>query len=384
MLLSFGEYETAFTPRSAKREVFIVDDEFDDMDIPAEVLGPDMEIIGLESASAMFSAVYKGHRPEMIFLDTDLSDADGFEVLEQLKTDPLTKNTPVVMVTAKHDQNSALKAIRSGAVDFLPKPFLALMLPSRVNLHLKIKEQQEIIREQERVIKEQTQKLAQCREFLDEAVSLRTGQMSSLQSAILQTVSDLVTWPKEGAPTVRGEHQNMAAFLEALYERGITLEEGGTAVDRDIILQSARLHDVGKLAIESSILNKPGRLTTVEFEAVKKHPLLGVDMLGSVESGKDVFQFLKYAKVFAGTHHERWDGTGYPLGLRGAEIPLPGRVMAIADVYEGLTRVSPWKKPFPHEMAVRKIIASKGTQFDPVLVDVFADVADTFCAAYQS
>ncbi|MDR2366606.1 MAG: response regulator [Deltaproteobacteria bacterium] len=364
--------------RSAKKEIFVVDDEFADLGIEEDACGQGFSVVGFESAATMFSAISRGRRPEMIFLDTDMPGTDGFEALEQLKAGSVTKNIPVVMVTAKHDQASALAALRAGAVDYLPKPFLGLMLPGRVDLHLTIKEQRETIVAQERKIKEQARKLAECRDFLDEAVSLRTGQMASLQSAILQAVSDLVTWPNGVDRESRRDHAKLRVFLEALYERGIALEEGGASVDRDIILQSARLHDVGKLAIEGSILNKPGRLTAEEFETVKLHPLLGVDMLEGVQGSKDVYQFLRYAKVFAGTHHERWDGTGYPHGLKGTDIPMAGRVMAIADVYDGLTRISPWKKPFTHDMAVRTIVGSKGTHFDPVLVEVFADVADSF------
>jgi putative two-component system response regulator len=378
MFLSFGYDKTILESPSVKKEIFVVDDDFSEHNIPEDICGPDFDVVGLESASQMFSAIANGRLPAMIFLDCDLPDTDGFEALELLKNNPLTKNVPVVMVTAKHDQTSALKALSSGAVDYIVRPYLALMLPSRVSLHLEIQEQRQTIRKQKTIIKEQNYKLSQCRAFLDQAVSERIGQMSSLQSAILQTVSDLATWRDGVLQYSNQRHHQLSVFLEALYERGIALEGGEAAVDRDIILQSARLHDVGKLAIDESILNKPGRLTSEEFEVVKKHALLGVDMLDRVESGQDIHQFLRYAKVFAGTHHERWDGAGYPHGLKGRQIPMPGRVMAIADVYDGLTRSCPWKKPFTHDLAVRKIVNGKGLQFDPVLVEVFSDIAHAF------
>jgi putative two-component system response regulator len=378
MFLSFGYDKTIVESPLVKKEIFVVDDEFAESEIPEDICGRDFSVVGLDSASKMFSAIANGRLPAMIFLDADLPDTDGFEALELLKNNPLTKNVPVVMVTAKHDQASALKALSSGAVDYVARPYLLLMLPSRVGLHLKIEQQRQTIRKQKSVIKEQNYKLSQCRAFLDQAVNDRTGQMSSLQSAILQTVSDLATWRDGVIQNSSQRHYQLSVFLEALYERGIALEGREAAVDRDIILQSARLHDIGKLAIEESILNKPGRLTPEEFEVVKKHALLGVDMLDRVENSQDIYQFLRYAKVFAGTHHERWDGAGYPHGLKGTQIPMAGRVMAIADVYDGLTRSSPWKKPFSHDLAVRKIVNGKGLQFDPVLVDVFSDIAHAF------
>jgi putative two-component system response regulator len=381
MLAALPHNASSFEQASGKKEIFLVDDEFVDHDIDSDACGPDYKIVGFCSTYKMFEAVSRGHRPSIIFLDTDLPDTDGFEALGQLKSEALTKNIPVVMITAKHDQASALKAVKSGAVDFVPRPYLKLLLPSRVALHLKLKDQQEVIKKQQVIIKEQALKLSRCRSILNEAVSQRTDRMSTLQSAILQTVSDLISWPIGADPKNRPHHHYLEVLLDALNERGLSLSDGGAFIDRDIAVQSARLHDVGKLAIETSIINKPGKLTAEEFEKVKKHTLLGVDMLERVGNNKDINQFLRYAKVFAGNHHEKWDGSGYPRGLRGDSIPMAGRVMAIADAYDGMTSNRPWKKPLSHEEAAREIISAKGTHFDPALIDVFSDVVDSFDAA---
>jgi putative two-component system response regulator len=148
--------------------------------------------------------------------------------------------------------------------------------------------------------------------------------------------------------------------------------------DIELMLQSSQLHDVGKIAIADSILNKPGRLTPEEFEEIKRHSAIGVQIIERIEANTSESEFLKYAKVFAGTHQEKWDGTGYPMGLAGEDIPLQGRLMAIADVYDALVSDRPYKKAFTHEEAVRIILEGKGTHFDPVLVDVFEQVADQF------
>jgi putative two-component system response regulator len=148
--------------------------------------------------------------------------------------------------------------------------------------------------------------------------------------------------------------------------------------DIELLLQSSQLHDVGKIAISDSILKKPGRLTPEEFDDMKKHTTFGVQVIEKIEALTSESDFLKYAKIFAGTHHEKWDGTGYPAELRETEIPLQGRIMAIADVYDALTSERPYKKVFTHEEAVKIIREGRGTHFDPMLVDVFLETADAF------
>jgi putative two-component system response regulator len=135
---------------------------------------------------------------------------------------------------------------------------------------------------------------------------------------------------------------------------------------------------VGKIAISDSILNKPGRLTPEEFEEMKKHTTFGIQVIEQIEAAAEESDFLSFAKIFAGTHHEKWDGTGYPAGLRGEAIPLPGRLMAIADVYDALTSERPYKKSFPHGEAVQIIVEGRGTHFDPLLTDMFIREAEKF------
>jgi putative two-component system response regulator len=146
----------------------------------------------------------------------------------------------------------------------------------------------------------------------------------------------------------------------------------------ELLLQSSQLHDVGKIAISDTILNKPGKLSPGEFEEMKKHAAFGVEVIEKIEASTREKDFLKYAKIFAGTHHEKWDGTGYPKGLKGRAIPLPGRIMAVADVYDALISERPYKRAFTHEAAVGIITEGRGTQFDPVLVDLFAGVEEQF------
>jgi putative two-component system response regulator len=153
---------------------------------------------------------------------------------------------------------------------------------------------------------------------------------------------------------------------------------GGEVAGWDIklLLQSSQLHDVGKIAISDTILNKPGKLSAEEFEEMKKHAAFGVQIIEKIEASASASDFLKYAKIFAGTHHEKWDGTGYPRGLAGENIPLQGRIMALADVYDALASERPYKKAFSPAEALKIIRDGKGSQFDPVLTDTFIEVME--------
>jgi putative two-component system response regulator len=199
-----------------------------------------------------------------------------------------------------------------------------------------------------------------------------------LQGAVLRTVAELV----EYRDTVTGGHvERTQFFLERLVDslavQGVYTEEL-SGLEINLFLMSSQLHDVGKIAIKDEILMKPGALTDEEFEQMKKHTVLGVEIINRINGKSPSTTFLEYAKVLAGTHHEKWDGTGYPYGLEGRNIPLMGRLMAIADVYDALTHDRPYKKAFSHEDAVDIIRRGAGTQFDPELIKVFLSCEESF------
>jgi putative two-component system response regulator len=172
-------------------------------------------------------------------------------------------------------------------------------------------------------------------------------------------------------------------LVDKLIEENIYADEIA-AWDLDFLIPAAQLHDVGKIAISSDILNKPGKLTPQEFEEMKKHVTVGVEAIERIAGKMEEHAFLRHARIIAAAHHEKWDGSGYPAGLRGREIPLEGRLMAIADVYDALISTRSYKKPIPTQEAEKIIGEGRGSHFDPVLVDIFFMVADRFAEIAES
>ena len=219
-----------------------------------------------------------------------------------------------------------------------------------------------------------TQKIKGINENLQIIVEERTKKIVVLQNSILKTMSYLV----EYRDSITGEHiersQYGVKFLLDEIKKQKLFEEIINDWDINLILQSVQLHDIGKIAISDMILKKPGNLTKDEYEEMKKHAVFGVKIIERIEAESEESELLNHAKIFALTHHEKWDGTGYPNGLRGDNIPLQGRIMAIADVFDALISERPYKKAFAHEEAVKIIIDGKGTHFDPVLVDLFIKI----------
>jgi putative two-component system response regulator len=209
-------------------------------------------------------------------------------------------------------------------------------------------------------------------------VKEKTRAVLAMQNSVVKTVANLVEYRDE----VTGGHiERVHAYLEILLDAMAAQKVHLNEIeywDRDFFLQSSQLHDVGKISIRDSILLKPGKLTGDEFNVMKKHTLFGVQIIEEIEKGVPKSSFLTHAKIMAGTHHERWDGKGYPYGLAGETIPLEGRLMAIADVYDALVSVRPYKAPLPHEQAARIIAEGTGTQFDPQLTGIFCLVSDKF------
>jgi len=228
----------------------------------------------------------------------------------------------------------------------------------------------------DRVNETLTRKIMGINENLQNIVEERTQKIVKLQNSILKTMSNLVEYRDfvTGGHIERTQH-GVNLLLDEIKKQNLFAEIIDDW-DMNLILQSVQLHDVGKIAISDLILNKPAQLTQEEYEEMKKHTVFGFKIIERIEAESGESELLNHAKIFALTHHEKWDGTGYPNGLHGDNIPLQGRIMAVADVYDALISDRPYKKAFSHEEAVKIMIDGKGTQFDPVLVDLFIRIND--------
>jgi len=338
------------------KTIFVVDDNTVNLMTADKTLSDWYNVVTFASASAMFEFL-NSTIPDLILLDIMMPDIDGFEALKKLRSDSRYEDIPVIFLTSKNDASTEALGFEMGVMDFISKPFSGPVLLNRIKTHLHI---EEIITERTEMLKQRTEKLLR------------------LQNSMTSVLADLV----ENRDKLTGEHITRTTgyiriLIEAMIERGLYAEEM-SGWDIEAVISSARMHDLGKITVTDLILNKPGKLTNEEFEIIKTHAAEGEKIIDDIikESGDEVF--LKNAKLFAGYHHEWWNGNGYPRGLKETNIPLQGRIMAIADVYDALVSERPYKKSFTHEKAVEIILESKGKQFDPKIVDVFNEVNQLF------
>jgi len=353
-------------------KIILVDDNLANLTIGRNLLKTFYEVYPAPSATKLFE-ILENITADLILLDIEMPGMDGYEAMKRLKSDPRHKDIPVIFVTAKSDEASEMKGFDFGAVDYVSKPFSGPLLLKRI-------ENQLLIEQQKKELLANQAELKDYAENLEVKVHEKTAEVFNLQNAVLATVADLVEFRDE---RTGGHIARTQLFLKALIEEA--LREGVysdiiSKWDMDFFLPSAQLHDVGKIGISDTILNKPGRLTPEEFETMKTHVEIGVEAIEKIMSQTKEHAFLDHAVLIAGTHHEKWDGTGYPLGLSGNNIPIEGRLMAIADVYDALISVRPYKKAFTHEEACKIIEEGAGTHFDPEIVKVFTNVEDEFHA----
>jgi putative two-component system response regulator len=332
------------------KKIFIVDDNDTNRMAAKTALDDTYQTFALLSAAKMFKLAEK-ITPDLILLDVDMPEMDGFEALSILKTDEKLKSIPVVFLTAKSDPFIEIRGFEMGALDFILKPFSPPVLIKRIETHI----------ETDKLIKN----------------SLRA--VRKIHLATISVVANMV----EGRDKITGKHvERTQRYLEILVKELIRTETYSDEIlcwDMSLLIPSAQLHDVGKNFVSDSILNKPGKLTDEEFGLMKRHCVEGERIIEEIISKSEERDgFLIHAKRFAGFHHERWDGSGYPRGLAGEEIPLEGRIMAIADVYDALVSERPYKKPFTHEQAMNIITEESGTHFDPKIVGAFINVAEDF------
>ena len=329
----------------------------DDQQINVRILERILERAGYTHIKSITESVqtfsaYAEFHPDLILLDLMMPEMDGLEVIRRLQTVlPPDTFLPILMLTADTTSESKRRALEQGAHDFVTKPFDAVEVLLRIKNLL-------MIRFLYLQVQEQNQRLQNQNEILDEKVRERTAQLSMAQREIVERLAQANEYRDDHT----GAHIHRVGHLSALLAAQLGLPQDHV----DLIHQAATLHDVGKIAIADSILLKDSLLDEAERDKMRLHTILGAKLLGHGQS--DV---IRIAERIAYSHHERWDGLGYPNGLKGEEIPIEGRIVAVVDVFDALTHERPYKVAWPIQEALTEIERHSGGHFDPHVVAAF-------------
>jgi putative two-component system response regulator len=338
-------------PDTRMKEILVVDDNAASLkQIGTYLLGSYNFSMAKSGEQAL--RICERERPDLILLDIEMPNMNGFEVVEKLKINPMLENIPVIFLTGNRDTETEARGLRTGARDFIKKPVEKEILLHRLSLHLRISSYENYL--------------------ADSVVRLTEGFALS--------IANLIECRDENTG---GHVQRTSQYVEILgrhlLSRDFFVDElFGSALD--MIVRAAPLHDVGKISISDRILLKPGRLTEEEFAIMKTHAPLGAQMLKDMYERTPAQTYLRYARMIAASHHERFDGCGYPDGLSEEAIPLCGRIMAVADVYDALLDDRVYRKGMSHDEAAEIILDGRGSQFDPRIVDSFESCRSEFAA----
>lgn len=345
--------------------ILVVDDSAENLQLMSNMLESMYKVrVAKSGARALAIAAMEPH-PDLILLDVMMPEIDGYEVCERLKKNRATANIPIIFLTARTAIEDETHAFECGAVDFITKPVIPAVVLSRVHAQLQAKKVADILRDQ--------------KDFLEIEVQRRTRELTAIQDVTIMVMTSLAeTRDNETGNHIRRTQNYVKVLAKQLRARQEYVEQlSDSAIE--LLFKSAPLHDIGKVGIPDSILLKPGSLTEDEWVVMRTHTLLGKDSIDRAESelGLEV-DFLRAAKEIAVAHHEKWNGSGYPFGLKGEQIPLAARLMALADVYDALISRRVYKAPMSHDDAKLIIQQGSGTHFDPCVVDAFLEIHDEF------
>lgn len=334
---------------SVLKTLFIADGNAINLTLMEKALEEHYRVVTVSSVSKLFSLLAVG-RPDMILLNAEMPDMSGIDALARLKSLSYSSPIPVILWTDAPELYPEAACLMAGAVDYIQKPVSKEVLLCRIRIHLKS----------------------------SELVMTQLTSFQELQNNIVSILADMISQRDHatGGHILRTSTY-IRILLDAMAQRDVYTSDMRNWRSETIVT-SAQLHDVGKIVISDTILNKPGKLNEGEFSVIKTHTTEGERVIDRMVTQAGGGAFLSHAKVFAGSHHERWDGSGYPRGLKGEEIPLEGRVLAVADVYDALVSDRPYKKAFSTAKAEAIIMDEAGRHFDPLIVEVFESVRDHF------
>ncbi|MDR0476157.1 MAG: response regulator [Treponema sp.] len=341
--------------------IFLVDDNIVNLNTGKAALKDCYTVITIPSGEKLMPLLDK-IKPDLLLLDVKMPGMSGFDVMKKVRANEGMADIPVIFLTSKTEPENELAGLSLGALDYISKPFSPPLLRKRIEMHL--------------LVQSQKNELRRYNENLIGMVKERTKDIANLQNAVIMWAAEMVEFrDEETGRHVERVQLYLQILLKAMGKKDIYASETATW-DVEAFLKSALLHDIGKIKIRDDILLKEGKLTDEEFSIMKLHAMYGEALLESLQEKVPNQTFLNYAKTLAYCHHEKWDGSGYPGHLKGVEIPLQARMMALADVYDALISERPYKKAFSHERAMRIISDGRGTQFDPDLTDLFLTLSD--------
>ena len=325
------------SPILPKQCVLVVDDSPENIDLLSEILRDDYRVRVATSGEKALKIVYSDEPPDLILLDIMMPGISGLEICRRLKANPDRRRIPIIFVTAMSSTEDERRGLEIGAVDYITKPISPPIVMARVRIHL--------------VLYDQSRELAHM-------VAQRTTELLTTRQQIIRRLGRAAEFKdnETGNHVLRMSH----------YARLIALAHGLGEESAGIIFNTAPMHDIGKIGIPDAILLKPGKLDAAEWEVMYQHPIMGAEIIGKHDN-----ELLETARIIALTHHEKFDGSGYPQGLTGEAIPLEGRIVAIADVFDALVSVRPYKPALPLETALQYFDEQSGRHFDPTLLVAF-------------
>ncbi|MES9956068.1 MAG: two-component system response regulator [Sedimenticola sp.] len=346
------------TVELGQKTILVVDDVPENIDVLDGVLHETYKVKAAVNGQRALKIAGSDNPPDLILLDIMMPEMDGYEVCRRLKEDERTRGIPVIFVTAMNEVEDERKGLELGAVDYITKPYSPAIVQARVKTHLTLKA---------------------ALDNLEHLVDLRTEQLQKTKDATILALASLAeTRDMETGNHIRRTQRYVRVLAERLRMNPLYQERLSDEVV-ELYYKTAPLHDLGKVGIPDDVLLKPGRLEPEEFEVMKNHAALGrQSLLEAASAMGHETTFFDVAGEIASTHHERWDGSGYPNALKGEEIPLGGLLMAVADVYDALISKRVYKPAMTHEEAREVIIEGKGSHFAPDVVEVFLEVEDKF------
>ena len=352
---------------SERQTILVVDDTPDNIALLSTLLKDRYKVRAANNGERALAIAAGQPRPDLILLDIMMPGMDGYEVCERLKIDPHTADIPVIFLTAKVQVEDEEFGLRLGAVDYITKPISPPIVLARVETHLTLKRARQFLQDRNA--------------YLEAEVWRRSREVMAIQEVTIMAMASLA----ETRDNATGNHiRRTQHYVRALAQHLRHHPRFAAALNDEtieLLFKSAPLHDIGKVGIPDRILLKPGRLTPDEFEIMKTHAALGRDAIAAAERYLDTpDSFLRFAREIAYSHQEKWDGSGYPEGLWGEQIPLSARLMAVADVYDALISRRIYKPALPHEQAVTMIREGRDQHFDPDIVDAFLECTEQFRA----